>query len=81
MGAGGVKRPQRRANEQDAADDKRGQRPLHLPDAGVELCQEGGVKVVPQHGVPTVQLRCASTRNAMCSRLDTFSHHHFLLRL
>lgn len=81
FGAGGVKRLQMRASEQDAADDKRGRQPLHLPDAGVQLCQKGGVKVVPQHGVPTVQLGCASTRNAMCSRLDTFSRHNIPLRL
>lgn len=30
--------------------------PVHLPDAGVQLSQEVGVKVVTQHGVPGVQL-------------------------
>lgn len=32
------------------------QRPVHLPDAGVQLTQEVGVKVVTQHGVLGVEL-------------------------
>lgn len=31
-------------------------RPVHLPDAGVQLSQEVGVKVVTQHGMLGVEL-------------------------
>lgn len=48
---------------------------FNLPDAGVEFSHEGGVKVVPQHSVLAVQLRCARTPNAMCLQLDITSRH------